>query len=111
MYEHLGKKVKNLRVKNNITQQELASVLDVSRVQISNVESGRRGLNLERLNILCKYFKIDLSYFVSDDITDEGEKLIEKANLIFNSDELTDNIKEDIFASILKIYMDSKERK
>ena len=52
MYEHLGKKVKNLRVKNNITQQELASVLDVSRVQISNVESGRRGLNLEQLNIL-----------------------------------------------------------
>lgn len=111
MYEHLGKKVKNLRVKNNITQQELASVLDVSRVQISNVESGRRGLNLEQLNNLCKYFKIDLNYFVSDDITDEGEKLIEKANLIFNSDELTDNIKEDIFASILKIYMDSKERK
>ena len=111
MYEHLGKKVKKLRLKNNITQQELASVLDVSRVQISNVESGRRGLNLEQLNILCKYFKIDLSYFVSDDITDEGEKLIEKANLIFNSDELTDNIKEDIFSSILKIYMDSKERK
>lgn len=109
MYNELGKKVRNLRIKNNITQQELADILKISRVHICNIENGRRGMNLEQLNVLCKYFKIDLSYFVNEDVIDEGERLIEKASVIFNSSDITDNDKESIFKSILNIYMDSKK--
>lgn len=89
--------------KNNITQHELANILEVSRARISNIESGRRGMNLEQLNVLGKYFKIDLSYFVNEDIIDDGEKLLEKANAIFNSNDLTNDAKENIFTSILNI--------
>lgn len=111
MYNDLGKKIKKLRTKKRITQYELANILDVSRVQISNIENGRRGMNLKKLKVLCKYFKIDLSYFVSDDIPNNGERLIEIANAVFNSNQLSNDTKDNIFTSIFNIYMDSKEDK
>lgn len=111
MYIELGNKVKKLRLKNKVTQQELANALKVSRVQISNIENGRRGMNLKQLNTLCNFFRIDLSYFVSEDIPNAGERLIEQVNAIFNNDNITNDVKDGIFESILNIYMNSKENK
>ena len=41
--------------------------------------------------------------------TDECLDLIEKARILFGSKELTNMQKEDLFISILKIYLDTKE--
>lgn len=110
MYDALGKKIKYLRKVNNITQCELSNILNVSRVQICNIENGRRGMNLEQLNTLCKYFKIDLSYFLNEDITFEGKILLSKAKILFNSDKLTLSAKEDLFKELLNVYMESKDK-
>lgn len=109
MYNEIGNKLKLLRVKNNLKQSDLAKILNVSRVQICNIENGRRGLNLEQLNMLCKRFKIDISYFFNEDITFEGELLLSKAKALFNSNSLTSLAKEDLFEELLNIYMESKE--
>ena len=36
--------------------------------------------------------------------------LIEKARVLFNSKELTSEQKENLFTSIMKIYLDSKDK-
>lgn len=109
MYSGLGDKVKLLRNRRGLKQDDLAEVLELSRSQISNLESGRRNLSLKQLEKLCEYFQVDMSYFVMSETTDSCLDLIEKAKLLFASKELTNIQKEDLFVSIMKVYLASKE--
>ena len=97
MYSELGDKVKLLRNRRGLKQDDLAELLELSRSQISNLESGRRNLSLKQLEKLCEYFQVDMSYFVMSETTDSCLDLIEKAKLLFASKELTNIQKEDLF--------------
>ena len=110
MYQDLGGKVKLLRKRRSLKQDDLAEVLDLSRSQISNLEKGRRNLSLKQLEKLCEYFKVDISYFLMSATTDSCLDLIEKARVLFESKELTSEQKDDLFTSIMKIYLDSKDK-
>lgn len=110
MYSDLGEKVKLLRNRRRLKQDDLAEVLELSRSQVSNLESGRRNLSLKQLEKLCEYFKVDMSYFLMSETTDSCLDLIEKAKLLFESKKLTNIQKEDLFTSIMKIYLDSKDK-
>ena len=109
MYSELGKNVKLIRKRRVLNQNDLAEVLELSRSQISNLESGRRNLSVKQFEKLCENFKVDMSYFFMSETTDSCLDLIEKAKLLFESKELTNVQKEDLFTSIMKIYLDSKE--
>ena len=110
MYSELGEKIKLLRKRRNLRQDDLATVLGISRGQISNLEKGRRNLSLKQLEKLCEYFQIDMSYFLMSETTDSCIELIDKAKLLFESKELTNGQKDDLFTSVMKIYLDSKEK-
>ena len=110
MERELGNKVKLLRRRRGLKQDDLAEVLDLSRSQISNLESGRRNLSIRQLEKLCEYFKVDMSYFFITETADSCLDLIEKAKLLFDSKELTNVQKDDLFTSIMKIYLNSKEK-
>lgn len=110
MYFELGEKVKLLRTRKGLTQEDLKDVLQLSRGQISNLESGKRNLSLKQLEKLCEYFKVDMSYFLMAETTDSCLDLLEKSAVLFNSKELTNEQKEDLFISIMRIYLDSKEK-
>ena len=110
MSYNLGKKVKLLRNRRGLKQDDLARVLKLSRGQISNLESGKRNISLKQLEKLCEYFRVDMSYFFMSETTDSCLDLIEKAKLLFDSKELTSEQKEDLFTTIMKIYLDSKDK-
>lgn len=110
MNSELGEKIKLLRKRRNLRQDDLATVLDLSRGQISNLEKGRRNLSLKQLEKLCEYFQIDMSYFLMSKTTDSCIDLIDKAKLLFESKELTSEQKDDVFTSIMKIYLDAKDK-
>ena len=110
MYSELGEKVKLIRKRRGLNQDDLAEVLELSRSQISNLESGRRNLSVKQLEKLCEYFKVDMSYFLMSETTDSCLDLIEKTKLLFESKELTSEQKDDLFTSIMKIYIDSKDK-
>ena len=110
MYCNLGEKIKRLRKRKNLNQDDLALVLNLSRGQISNLERGRRNLSLKQLEKLCEYFKVDISYFFMAETTDSCFDLIEKSKILFESKELTNIQKEELFTSIMKLYIDSKNK-
>ena len=110
MYSDLGVKVKTLRIKRGITQDDLAQFLDLSKGQVSNLENGRRNLSLRQLEKICEFFKVDMSYFFMVETSDSCLDLIEKARILFNSNELSSEEKEDLFTSIMRVYLDSKEK-
>jgi|GEM_PF-3911834 len=59
----IGSIIRQLRVENHMTQEQLAKALGVRKSAISMYESGRRQPTLERLEKLTDIFNVDVSYF------------------------------------------------
>ena len=66
--------LKFIRTRCNISLSELASVLSVSRQQISTWENGVKPISQNRLSQLSKYFGVDEKYFLN--ISEEDKEYI-----------------------------------
>ena len=53
-------RLKSIRNKNNISQDELASILKVSRQTINSIETGKFDPSLKLVMKMTRYFKVDL---------------------------------------------------
>lgn len=53
-----------LREEKDLTQEDMGKILNVSRVAISQWETGKEVIPLEKLNIYSNYFKVSLDYIL-----------------------------------------------
>ena len=60
----LGRRLRVLRIDNNMTQDELAYAVKISRDHLSNIENGKYPINLKNLYKLAVYFNVDIKYFL-----------------------------------------------
>ncbi len=68
----VGKKLKDIRRKNDLTQEEMANILKMDTSYYGKIERGKNSLTLERVNLLCNKFDIDLNYLVLDNVENTG---------------------------------------
>ena len=74
-------KLQQLRKQNNLTQEQLAERLFVSRTAVSKWESGRGYPNLESLKYLSKLFGISIDELLSNDELLELAQSDKRANI------------------------------
>lgn len=63
----LGQRIKSLRKENNLTQEELGKLINVTKVSICCYEKETRIPTLETLVALANVFKVDINYFIGND--------------------------------------------
>lgn len=74
-----NEKLKKLRKNKNITQEELAQKIFVTRTAVSKWESGRGYPSLDTLKILAEFYEISIDDLISnEEIIDISNKSIEK---------------------------------
>ena len=56
----VGKHIKTLRKENRVSQETLADSLYVTRQAVSQWETGRTQPDLDTLEIIAKYFNVDI---------------------------------------------------
>ena len=61
---NIGEKIYNLRKKKNLSQEDLASVLNVSRQTISKWETGESNPDIDKIVPLCNFFEISTDEFL-----------------------------------------------
>lgn len=59
----IGRKIKNLRLERNLTQEKLAEYVNMSREHISCIERGKNLPTVETLYYIAEYFQIDIKSF------------------------------------------------
>lgn len=62
----LGKKIKTLRQKQNISQEQLAQRCEFDRTYISMLERGKRNPSFLNLQKLCIGLQVNLSILLED---------------------------------------------
>lgn len=85
---NLGEKIKELRLKNNMTQDDLASRCYVTRNAVSKWENDKGYPNIESIKLLCKCFNITIDELLSDEINNEVVKEL-TVEVIKNDTKLT----------------------
>lgn len=113
----IGSRVRQLRKSRNITQDELGVVLGnkttgkpLSRGQVSNLETGKRNLNIHQIKILADYFNVSIETLGCKTDEIETVDLLERAKIIFENDKVTINEKQELYESIMKLYLSAKDQ-
>ena len=76
MYMTFAEKVTHLRIVNNISQEELAKKINVSRQAVGKWENGESLPQIDKLLELCELFKISADELINEDIViHRGKKL------------------------------------
>ncbi|BDI29456.1 hypothetical protein CCAX7_15070 [Capsulimonas corticalis] len=69
----IGRRIKERREYLGVTQSDIAQVLDVSRVNVSKIESGQP-ISAESLGSVAKLLRVSVGYFYGEgEDTDAGE--------------------------------------
>lgn len=55
--------IKRIRNKKSLSQQEVAARLYISQTSYSQMEAGKRKIDIERVAALAKLFDVPVSYF------------------------------------------------
>ena len=69
-------RLKQLRIKKNIKQQDLAKALNVTKQSVSNWENGKRLPNIEILILLADFYNCSLDYLVGRELKEDNLKTI-----------------------------------
>ena len=64
-----GARLLELREQNNLSQKTVADLLGVTRTQVSDIENGKSGTNLDRFYQLCEFYQVSADYLLG--ITDD----------------------------------------
>lgn len=62
----LGKRIREERIRSNLTQEQLAELMDVSTTYIGFVERGKRSITLEKLIDLASCLHISIDELLHD---------------------------------------------
>jgi len=67
--ETFGQKLLELRKQKGLSQEQLATDLNISQSSISNYESGATKPDTDILQKIAEYFRVPIAYFFSDEKT------------------------------------------
>ena len=93
--EKLGKRLKILREQTRFTQEEIAKMLGVQRLVITNIENGSRKITAEELYIFSKIYGLSMEELYTGE---DKEKRIAKFSRKF--DELSDKSQREVLEFI-----------
>lgn len=115
--KEIGRRVRQLRKAKNITQDELGVVLGdrttgkpLSRGQVSNLETGKRNLNIHQIKTLADYFSVSMETLGFESNVIETVDLLERAKLIFENNNVPLEEKQDLYENIMRLYLEAREQ-
>ena len=74
MSEFTAKKLKEARMKAEITEDEAAALMNVTRRAISEMEAGKRSVSAEELARFSRMYKVDVRELLFVEFTEAGDE-------------------------------------
>lgn len=69
----LGKRIREERLKLNLTQEKLAEEVNLSTAYIGQIERGERSLTLENLAAVANRLGVTIDYLLSDSVFSDSD--------------------------------------
>lgn len=99
-YKELGKRIRLYRRKQNLTQEQLACMIDISKKQISNVERAYSAPTLQTFVRICNALGVSPSQLLMDSITVQYPERFARYGLST----------KDTLVQLIELYMEYYDR-
>lgn len=104
----LGKRIREERLKLNLTQETLAEDIDLTTAYIGQIERGERNLTLENIIKVANRLGVTVDYLLSDSLIAETDASLIQISQLLNGRKLNE---KEMAVDILKTlfhYIDSE---
>ena len=108
-YKRLGKRIREERLKLNLTQAQLAEDIDISDTYMGAIERGERSLTLDTLVRLVNRLGVTIDYMLSDAVSDSDSNIMEQMKQIMDGHPLE---RKQMAVNVLRTlfsYFENKE--
>lgn len=83
-YKRLGKRIREERLRLNLTQAQLAEDIDISDTYMGAIERGERSLTLDTLVRLVNRLGVTVDYMLSDSVSNNDANIMEQFKQIID---------------------------
>lgn len=83
-YKRLGERIREERLRLNLTQAALAEAIDISDTYMGAIERGERSLTLETLVRLVNRLGVSVDYMLVDSVVDNDSNIMEQFRQIID---------------------------
>ena len=102
-YKRLGDRIREERLRLNLTQSALAEAIDISETYMGAIERGERSLTLDTLVRLVNRLGVTIDYMLADSVSDTDPNILEQFKQITDGQplerkQLAINVLRTIFA-------------
>ena len=80
-YKKLGKRIREERLRLNLTQEHLSEEIGISTAYLGQIERGERNITLDKLITLTNRLGVTVDFLLSDYVTVANEDLYQKIML------------------------------
>ncbi len=99
----VGKRIKEIRESNNLTQEQMAEILKVTTNAVRDYEKGNYGISKDVMLQIRQHFHVSIDYLLFGDSTD-AEKLF------FLLENASENDKMKALAHLMFYFIEGKKR-
>lgn len=87
-YKKLGGRIREERLRLNLTQAQLAEAIDISDTYMGAIERGERSLTLDTLVRLVNRLGVTVDYMLADSVSGKDSKILEQIQQIIDGQPL-----------------------
>ena len=87
-YKRLGERIREERLRLNLTQAQLAEAVDISDTYMGAIERGERSLTLDTLVRLVNRLGVTVDYLLADSVSDSDTNIMEQFKQIIDQQPL-----------------------
>jgi len=77
-YKRLGQRIREERLRLNLTQSALAEAIEISDTYMGSIERGERSLTLDTLVRLVNRLGVTVDYMLADSVSDSDPNIFEQ---------------------------------
>lgn len=107
-YSLLGKRIREERLRLNLTQEKLAEDINISTAYLGQIERGERSVTLDKLVPLSNRLGVTVDFLLSDYIAPSDDITIDRIYQLFNGKTAAE---KEMAINVLKLmfsYTDNK---
>ena len=104
---YISSNIKFLRQNNNLTQEQLAAIVNKSRVLVSQWESDARGIATEDIIKLSDFFNVPMDKFVGKDLRIAENKEYDEFEIYFDKNK---NVLKDSDKAIIRVIVEERKK-
>lgn len=106
----IGRRVRILRKQFSMNQDKLCEVLNLSRGQVSNLETNKRRWSINQIYAVADFFCVSIESLGVPSTKIEVPDLLARAKAIYENENIPLDEKQELAEQIYKMYIDVKNQ-